>query len=204
MKTIIITDPSFLDREEEVIVSLFDAGIYRLHIRKPGADEDDVERLVEKIPSRYRSFISLNDSFSLVDKYSLGGVHLNSRNPEAPAGFREDGGIVSRSCHSMEELIRYKNACDYLFLSPIFDSISKQGYESHFSSDVLAEARDLHIIDNNVFALGGVTPDKADYLYRMGFGGAAILGFVWEAYKNGQDMNPVFEKIRLFTEYSGK
>ena len=201
MKTIIITDPSFLYGEEKVIVSLFEAGIYRLHIRKPGAGKEDVARLVEKIPRQYRKCISLNDHFSLVGKYSLGGVHLNSRNPEAPEGFRVGGGIISRSCHSMEDVHLYKYECNYLFLSPIFDSISKRDYESHFSEDELLLAKEDGIVDDKVFALGGVFPERADYLRRMNFGGAVMLGFVWEAYKNGEDMLPIFHKIESLVKY---
>ena len=42
----------------------------------------------------------------------LGGIHLNKRNPEAPPLYK---GSISRSCHSLEEIIEYKPVCDYVF-----------------------------------------------------------------------------------------
>ena len=72
----------------------------------------------------------MHDRHELAARFGVGGVHLNSRNPSVPDGF---GGLVSRSCHSIAELSQYSSVCDYMFLSPVFDSISKSGYTSRFS-----------------------------------------------------------------------
>ena len=86
---------------------------------------------------------------------------------------------LTRSCHSLDEIVRYKQEYDYLFLSPIFDSISKVGYTSQFSHDELLRASSMGIIDSRVVALGGVTPDKIAYLEQLGFGGAAMCGAIY-------------------------
>jgi thiamine-phosphate pyrophosphorylase len=65
-------------------------------------------------------------------------------------------------------------------LSPIFDSISKPGYNSAFTAEQIAEARRQGLIDERVMALGGVTFDKIDDVLKMGFGGAMILGDAWK------------------------
>ena len=75
--------------------------------------------------------------------------------------------------------MRYKSNYDYLFLSPIFDSISKNGYRSGFSDEALQEASDMGIIDEKVIALGGVTLDKIAYLKKMKFGGVAMVGGIY-------------------------
>lgn len=72
--------------------------------------------------------------------------------------------------------MHYKDECDYLFLSPIFDSISKAGYRSAFSHEQLQRAADEGVIDRKVIALGGVTPERIPYLHSLGFGGVAMLG----------------------------
>lgn len=192
MKIIVISDPLFLEGEEEVFASLFDAGLYRLHLRKPDSDEAEMKSLIEKIPVGCRGRISLHDHFTLAGRYGIGGVHLNSRNPVAPPSFK---GVISRSCHSLEEIVRHRDGCDYLFLSPVFDSISKRGYESHFTKEELISAKKSGIIGDKVFALGGVTPDKAEFLKLFGFGGAALLGYVWEPYKKGNNVTAVTERI---------
>ena len=124
----------------------------------------------------------VHDNFGLCHEYGLGGVHLNGRNPMAPPNHE---GSVSRSCHSLEEISRYKGECDYLTLSPIFNSISKQGYMAAFGPGQLAAARDSGQIDRRVIALGGVTLENIPRVKELGFGGVAILGDVWQRMADG-------------------
>ena len=129
MRTVVITDPEFLPGETQAVTALLEAGAWRVHVRKPGADAAEVEALLEKLPERYRQRISLHDCHELAARYGVGGVHLNARNPLPPQEFM---GMVSRSCHSFGELAECAPVCDYMFLSPIFDSISKKGYVARF------------------------------------------------------------------------
>ncbi len=176
MKWIVITPPNFVEREADFINHLFDMGLNLLHLRKPSASATDCKPLLDAIDSKWHSQIVVHDHFSLGDEYPLHGIHLNSRHPQAPIGFK---GSLSRSCHSLEEVQQYKSSCDYVFLSPIFDSISKQGYASHFTPAVLSQAALDGIIDDKVFALGGITLAHLPLLKAYHFGGAAFLGDIW-------------------------
>ncbi len=175
---IIITLPHFIPNEAEQIVNLLatNACDY-MHIRKPDAAERDVIRIIEQIPSIYYRRISLHDHHNLAVRYGLGGIHLNSRHSHVPIGFE---GRISRSCHSLEEVKQYKEAHDYLFLSPIFDSISKPDYHAAFRTDELQAARAAGIIDKKVIALGGITANRLEEVARMGFGGGAIMSAAWQ------------------------
>lgn len=179
MKTIVITRPAFFDGETDLVNSLFREGMERLHLRKPGASEEKLAAWLQDIDSQYYGRIVLHDCFLLAEKFALGGVHLNSRNPEAPQSIL--GMTVSRSCHSIREVIQHKSECDYLFLSPIYDSISKEGYGAAFSRIELKRAEEEGIIDNQVFALGGVSLEHIPEIRSLGFGGAAVLGALWQA-----------------------
>ena len=129
MRLIAITTPGFRENEAGEIRRLLDGGWWRVHIRKPGSDPESVVRLLREIPRGYYPRLSLHDHFPLAGEFGLGGVHLNSRNPRAPRGWN---GLVSRSCHTLEE-IQQGDEYDYQFLSPVFDSISKPGYLSRFT-----------------------------------------------------------------------
>lgn len=174
MKRIVITLPHFFEGEAASITAMLESGAERVHIRKPGATETDIAALVESIAPQYRSRLSLHDAFGLAVPLGVGGVHLNSRNSEPPAAFT---GLVSRSCHSLEEL---RQDADYLFLSPIFDSISKSGYRSAFTTTELTEASASGLIGPRVYALGGVFPGNFMRVESLGFGGAALLGAAWQ------------------------
>ena len=175
MLWITITRPDFFPGESVFISRLLASGVDIVHLRKPGATAADCARLLDELPADDRRRIVVHDFFELVEPYGLRGIHLNARRSTVPDDYK---GHVSRSCHSLEEVKLYKAACDYVFLSPIFDSISKQGYASAFTDETLKQASSEGIIDRKVVALGGVIPDKISYLRRLGFGGAAMLGCV--------------------------
>lgn len=136
---------------------------------------------------------TLHDHFPLQRTYGLGGVHLNGRNPDLPDGYR---GTVSRSCHSLEEVATHRTATDYLFLSPVFDSISKQGYRSAFPPAALREAAAAGIIDEKVLALGGVSEANLPEVRDYGFGGAALLGDIWARFRSPADTAEVLRHFR--------
>ena len=149
MKIIVITSPEFIPGEAFLINTLMEGGVTRLHIRKPQATADEVRQLTQAIDSRWHSRLSLHDHHELAMEYGC-GIHLNARNPQLPEGWH---GTTSASCHTLEEVEERKRMCDYVFLSPIFNS--------------------------KVIALGGITPRHLDYLKGIGFGGGAFLGHVW-------------------------
>lgn len=176
MRFIVITEPQFADNEADIIAQLLRWGVDLIHIRKPEAAAKDVESLIKAIPAELHNRLVLHDCFELSAHFALHGLHLNRRNSVLPDGFQ---GCVSRSCHTLEEVERHKPMCDYVFLSPIFNSISKQGYASAFTPQVLSDAKRQGIIDGKVFALGGITADNIETTKRYGFGGTAFLGDVW-------------------------
>lgn len=177
MKRIVITLPEFTRDEPHRICAMLRHGATRVHIRKPGCTETSMRALLDAIAPEYRRQISLHDCLHLATEYCIGGVHLNSRCSKVPEGFN---GVVSRSCHSLLQLSAARaEGCDYTFLSPVFDSISKPGYTTPFTTEELAGAAAAGIIDSTVFALGGVTPSRFSLLDSLGFGGAALLGAAW-------------------------
>lgn len=176
LQKIVITLPTFFQGEGTRINQLFEEGIYRLHLRKPNSTIKDMERLIQDIHPKYYPQISLHDHFELAIIYHLGGIHLNRRHSMIPEGFT---GLISQSCHSLEEVLAVKATRDYVFLSPIFDSISKKGYPSQFSHSQLVEASLTGVIDNKVFALGGINEQTILELHDTHFGGVVMLGAVW-------------------------
>lgn len=172
-KTIVFTAPEATEGEARRITMMLVCGHADIvHLRKPGYSRRQMRDLLLEIPGELHPQLRLHDHFDLLDEFpGVGGVHLNSRNPEAPAQAR----CVSRSCHTLEEL-KGAEGYDYVTLSPIYDSISKPGYRSAFDTERLRGA----IGRGRVIALGGVTPDRFAELRDMGFAGAALLGYIRE------------------------
>lgn len=175
MLTIAITQPYAIDREDAIIRHLLANGFDIVHLRKPDTDIDYCRELLRRLSPIEQRRIVVHDYHTLYEEYALRGIHINHNISSYPTHYR---GTRTRSCHTFEEVIRYKKECDYLFLSPIFDSISKQGYRSKFGHDELLNASNKGIIDSKVIALGGVTPEKIDYLKALHFGGIAMMGAI--------------------------
>lgn len=192
MKWIVITLPEFIRNEAGYIEQLFESGIDLLHLRKPEASLEDYENLIQKIDAKWYPQIVIHEHFELCEKYQLHGIHLNKRNSGIPKDYK---GHISRSCHNFQEVTAAlnipskenpegnapasKSIYDYVFLSPIFDSISKKDYRHSFTNKDLEDAAYYGIINEKVIALGGVIPEFIPQLRAWNFGGAAFLGAVW-------------------------
>ena len=197
-----MTTPYFFVEEHQILNALFDEGLEILHLRKPETEPVFSERLLTLIPEAYRKRIVVHDHFYLKSEYGLKGIHLNHRNPELPPKYK---GHISCSCHTADEVKSHKKACDYLFLSPIFNSISKTDYPAHCAQTALRELASTKVIDKKVMALGGVTLDNLPRIKELGFGGAVILGDIWNRFsihstEDFKDLIQHFRRLRRATE----
>ncbi|MDO5016970.1 MAG: thiamine phosphate synthase [Porphyromonas sp.] len=182
MKVIIITAPTPIEGEAEVIERIAAEGVFRIHLRRPEWDLEKTRLFLRQFSVEVLSKIVLHDHHRLAEELPLCGVHFNRRNPYAP--HLRTGVSKSVSCHGFDELARYKPLTDYQFLSPVFDSISKSGYRSGFTRQQLLKS---DLIDKKVFALGGITPDRWRRISDIPFGGVAVLGDFWSIAANRQN-----------------
>ena len=176
MKWMVVTSPAGFAGEVLFWRQVVEAGADALHLRRPDGGRAAYEGLLRQLPADVRRRVVLHDCFELAAAYGVGGVHLNRRNPIPPAGWT---GRISASCHSLDEVERRKaEGLDYVWLSPVFNSISKPGYGAAFTPQELDAAAAQGIIDERVMALGGVEPASAPLLRRWHFGGGVMLGAV--------------------------
>lgn len=167
---IIVTMPHAVSREAERIVGFLEQGYDFVHVRKPEWSACRVQELIETIPLQWRHRIVLHDYHNLARQLGVGATHLNSRNPIATNTLP-----YSASCHLLEQLDLYPQA-RYLFLSPIYPSISKKGYMPRYTLSQLGDA----VRGRKVVALGGVEPQRFAELQQVGFIGAALMGYAWD------------------------
>lgn len=191
MKLIVITSEKWLPKESITINQLFESGLETLHLRKPSGSLNEIKKLLGSININCHSRIVLHDHFNLTELFNLKGIHLNKRNPEI---YPKPNLTYSRSCHSLEE-ITTSAGYDYVFLSPIFDSISKAGYHKSFTTDQLKNAKTSGIINSLVMALGGVTLENIPIVKEYGFGGIAVLGDLWIDYEKDNNITHLLKRF---------
>ena len=186
MIRVAITPVEIFEEEVAFITMILDAGWNYVHLRHPEASIDEMRQLIGSIDSKYHNRLKLHDNFDLVEEFKLGGVHLNRRNSIAPDDFN---GSISKSCHTIGEIEASHNF-DYITLSPIFDSISKEGYNATFNDEELMRVK----YSDKVVALGGITPLTATKLNKYEFIGYAALGYLF----NSHDITTLENRLNEF------
>jgi len=186
LQIILVTNPFGVVDEAELINSMFAHGLKTLHIRKPFSPAREIKLLIKQIDPNYRDRIVLHSNFHLCLLYRLKGIHLPEKvrisnwalTPKL-VSLSGRSRHTSTTFHSLPTLTNCKQGYSYVFLSPIYDSISKPGYTGQFSLPELKEA--LPSVSQKVVALGGVTAERLPQLQSLGFHGAAVLGSVWRS-----------------------
>ncbi|MDR1417522.1 MAG: thiamine phosphate synthase [Prevotellaceae bacterium] len=191
MRLIVITSEAELEDEAYALNLLFERGMDTLHLRKPSATEADLGRLLLKVRAEFHERIVLHSCFALAQSFRLKGVHLNRRSPACP---QPRPASLSRSCHAIAEL-EQSDELDYVFLSPIFDSLSKKGYTRAFTEEDLLQARAKGLIGKKVVALGGISATTLPLAAAYGFGGAAVLGALWSSYPQRKSEERLIERF---------
>lgn len=184
---IIVTPPEDLAGEIDTLVSLVDAGLTAIHVRKPHHTPADLDKWLTRLPQPLRSRAVVHGPPELAHKFGLAGHHQRDAGQgalPACATGASPGGLRSRAVHSKDALRAALGAFDRVLFSPLFPSISKPGYGPADTTERESVSNFLrqHPPDSRrtrVFALGGITPDKLGQLRSWGFDGAALLGAIW-------------------------
>lgn len=145
-----------------------------------------MQDFLNEVDQKYHHRIVLHDHYELIHEFDLKGRHFNTRND------RGDYTFSTASMHSFEEIEMFGKDYDYVFLSPIFNSISKEGHNSKFEDeDLLSFLAKEH--ETKIVALGGVESSNIDHCFNIGFDGVALLGSIWNSEDPIKAMNEILE-----------
>lgn len=182
----LISSPEDFAGEFEYLEEMFTLGLDRLHVRKPHKSTEQLERWMMGLPLHWHSRVVVHGHPELLERFEFKGIHYNRHFPLSPnfqrPGVARSGQWVSSGAHSLDELEQKSSQCHSLFLSPMFPSISKPGYET--SWDWQALPQHLRQAEQNgceVWALGGCDVENLQRIKEAGFYGVALLGAVWNA-----------------------
>ena len=187
MDLIIITPEINHAEEFGSIPFFFSNGLSKLHLRKPFFALSDYRDYLSRIDKKFHAGISIHGHFSLLDEFPGLGAHI-------PSQVREEGRLaeiinlsrpssLSASFHSWNEIEENPYPFDYVFISPVFNSISKKGYKAAIDITMKRQVSQKINLQNkkapSIIALGGVDAANIGLLQKNGFDGAAVLGAIW-------------------------
>ena len=164
MKLIVISSPhseatlakNGIHNEHEIVTAMFEQGLEMFHVHKPTFSKAEIEKYMRKFPDHFQDRVYQHSFFPKL--------------------------------HSLEDLKQFRpsSTAQIAFLSPVFDSISKQGYKSEFSEQMnkftqLKPELIAEIKGRSIIALGGIDTDKIELARKVGFKGVASLGAIWNS-----------------------
>jgi thiamine-phosphate pyrophosphorylase len=201
MLIVVITPENNIRKENELVNDLFKNGLKRLHLRKPDHSTEETRKYIRSIDPQYHPRIVLTGNFELFNEFDLGGIHLNGsarRNDDIRKKIDHlSPELISTSYHTWQKIVENEFHFGYVFISPVFDSISKKEYKSNIDPYGARKTKQK-LADQNkycpkIIGLGGVGINEIKALHEYGFDGAAMLGTLW------MSGNPVTTFIRAMT-----
>jgi thiamine-phosphate pyrophosphorylase len=194
---ILISNPTPVPDEANLINELFNEGLQLFHLRKPDYPLDELKKITDRIKPEYYDRIVLPASLlkeANADLPPSKKVHFfeylrMETKPEIFSELKEQGYTLSTSIHDSTAYHLLLSEFEYVFFGPVFDSISKQGYHAMNKEQltVLQQKGKTKII-----ALGGINETNCSLALEYGFDGVAVLGAVWQS----EHPLATFKKIR--------
>jgi len=178
---ILIAPEVTVKNEIKILHQLFEAGLAYYHFRKPQFSFEQHCKYLNEIDSQYHSRIVTHYYHNLIEKFDLKGVHLqeqvridlNSRLEKYVQSYQSKGISVSSSFHEPEDIENCNTKFNYHLLSPVFSSISKQGY--------LGRGFDVTNSSKKIIGMGGINASTIKETLASGFKGIGVLGGVWNS-----------------------
>ncbi len=180
METIVVSPEDKYVGEEDFIEQFFVRGLTRYHLRKPYWSREQCSLFLERIPRRWHGRISIHQHHCLAAAFDVGLHFKDSRSRSDDNPPELFSGPRSRSLHSLESLKTECSGYDYVFLSPVFSSISKPNYRPKWTEQELLVALDFEF-KKRLFALGGIDASNTALAASLGFGGVVLHGTVWQS-----------------------
>ncbi|MFS4455962.1 thiamine phosphate synthase [Maribacter sp. 2304DJ31-5] len=180
---IVLTSERNLKNEATLLNQLFKNGLEVLHLRKPGFNAEAYSTLLSDIDSSYYKRIVIHEHHELCNTFKLKGIHIQeqyrlelSADLEAYVQeFQDQKYLVSSSFHEPEILNACSTDFDYHFLSPVFSSISKQGYKGR--------GFDVNSSLKKIIGMGGINSENITKTIALGYQGIGVLGGIWNTDK---------------------
>lgn len=182
MKHLIVISPEETPANQTAIVNaLFDEGLQYFHLRKPYFTATEQEHYLSEIKPQYLKNVALHQHHTVNGNNQITRFHFkeHERLKQKVNELRlnkKPGMYFSTSLHDADEINTLTPLWDYVFLGPVFSSISKPGYENKVLQALVLEKKH----NPEIIAIGGITPDNADAVLSRGYDGIAVLGAIWQ------------------------
>jgi thiamine-phosphate pyrophosphorylase len=188
MDLIVCSSPENINHEQDLIKALVQEGMTTFHLRKPDYTEEELRIWLEQTNDEIKSKLVIHSHWTLAEEYKLKGIHLGVRSyqglsvEEKRSWTNKNDFTISTSIHDETEYEALVPGLEYVWLSPVFKSISKSNYVPALSDQQLDELASKTRLNKKteVYALGGIQAEHIPQLCERGFDGVVVLGALWQ------------------------
>lgn len=177
---IVLTPEQEQRNEQDVISQLFEAGLKRFHIRKFRLTDTEMKRYLDAVDPVFCGRLVLHTHYHLARDYGISRLHFREadRANDRHTAYKNDY-TLSTSVHDITAFNGLTETWQYAFLSPMYPSISKQGYGAqHTVLPTLCQRSNKH---GRLIGLGGIDAQNFKEVIKNGADGIALLGSIWQA-----------------------
>lgn len=169
----------------DLVAAAVTAGVDLIQVREPDLPDADLFALVHRcvgLADGSHTAVLVNDRLDIALAARAAGVHLrggsvaaSAMRPHTPPGF-----LLGRSVHGAAEAAAVESGggMDYVTFGTVYRSQSKPGLAPHGVESLAAAVRAVSV---PVLAIGGVTVDNTEEVFRAGAAGLAAIGLFAEA-----------------------
>lgn len=194
---IVISNPTEIVNEINLIHTLFKEGMKLFHVRKPNYSKEELRSFLSAINSSYYSKLVLHQHHDLSEEFEIDRLHFTEKDRLAkPNRFLKPDRFLSTSVHSITDFNGLPNAFDYAFLSPIYPSISKEDYVP--TKNALEEIKKRTNQQTKLIALGGISVENIEEVMQNGFDDFALLGTIWNTEKSIENFKKCQKIVHSF------
>jgi len=204
MKLLVISSSGEIENEAQIITSLFEAGLDHFHLRKHKLSTKKTKELLSAIPKHFHNRIILHSHHNLAGKFNLRGIHLTKSHIKKRfktwitirlIQLRNPDIIITTSFSNIGQLFEkdHHYAYNYVFLSPIFDSLNSK-FQGGFTDHSLKSA--IQKSNFNVVARGGVDINSIEKSNEIGFAGLAFYSAMWRKKDPLAAFNAIIERFQ--------
>lgn len=175
----VITLPRLANGEIFILKTLLEGPDVLVHIRKPTLSRIELGQYIAQFSAFERTRMVLHQHLELARDLGILHIHHSTNIREALLGqSNSTSNIISTSTHGWKEFNELPSFYRSAFVSPVFPSISKQGYGKEQQISFTGRKNTL----SQAVALGGVSSQSIHRLGGSDFQEFALCGAIWEAH----------------------
>ena len=176
----LITLPQQHPQEIELLKEALQLPDLVVHLRKPAATKAEMQTYLRHFTAEERQRLVLHQQQELA--LALGMQHLHLTTAQRLQGDLPTARLAelntSTSTHSWAEFNALSPLFKAAFISPVFPSISKEGYRTTAQLSNCGERRNQH---TKAVALGGIDACRLTEIKDKGFDDYALCGAIWHS-----------------------